>query len=364
MKAPPRMPDRRPAPPDDALLDTLPAAELQALRWSVRVGEGLSDAAQAEFQDWLCASPAHRAAYDEMAAVLQAVDELPPAGTARLRTTLAIASAQQSSARDLAQAAPRGPRRVLARRLLPHALAAVLALAVLGGGWAGWDRWQRQPVFSQQFATQRGQQLEAALPDGSRVQMDTATRAHVTLYRQRREVVLPEGQAVFQVRGDPARPFDVLAGAARITAVGTRFSVRYTPSLGTGAVQVEVMEGRVRVAPAAGDGAAVELMPGHAVSADAQGRVGAVAAVAAQAMAPWLTQRLSFDSAALSQVLAELGRYADLPVRIADPDVGALPVTASVDLRNIASFVRSLPHVLPVRLHQQGGTTEIAARPG
>jgi transmembrane sensor len=372
---------------DASLLDALSPVEIEALRWSVRSVDA-----------WLRAAPAHRAAYDDMAGVMSAFDEISAAGTARLRTSVAIDDAQQSSARDVAAnarasashptarvddarldqshgdaaepvragvSAPSGGARWM-RRLAPHALAAILAMGVLGGGWFGWDQWQRQPVFSQQFATARGQQLEARLPDGSRLQMDAATQADVTLYRHRREVALPEGQVVFHVQGDKARPFDVLAGGTRITVVGTTFAVRYTPSLGSQAVQVTVLEGKVRVARAQGDVAmleALELVPGQAVSVDAQGHLGPITAAAPASAAPWLSARASFDNTALASVLAELRRYGDLPLRLGDASVGALPVTASVDLSDIGGFVRSLPQVLPVRLQQRDGITEIVGLP-
>ncbi|CAN7274491.1 FecR domain-containing protein [Pseudorhodoferax sp. LjRoot39] len=360
---PPSGPDAHP----EALLDELSAIELEALRWSVRASDGLAPAARAELQAWLQAAPAHRAAFEDMAGVLDAVDEIPAVGTARLRATVAIDNAQASSATGARTpplpAADPAPRH--SRRLFPLALAALVALAMLGGGWFGRDQRQRQPVFSQQFATQRGQQLQAPLPDGSHLQMDTATQADVTFYRQRREVLLSEGQVVFQVKADQDRPFDVLAGATRVTVLGTRFLVRYTPSMGSRAVQVAVMEGRVRVAIAQGEHSAptrVDLLPGQVVSADAQGRLGTVERMATASMAPWLDQRLNFDNVALSSVLAELGRYGKQTVRVASPAIGALPVTAGVDLRNIAGFVQSLPHVLPVRLREHDGATEIVAR--
>lgn len=357
------------APPDADLLDELSPAQWQALRWSVRLGDAPAPAVQAEFRQWLHADAAHQAAYEDMAGVMAAVDAIPPEGTARLRTTQAIGNAQQSSA---GQAVPQrqapppaavparpGPVPAPVRRRLAQPLAALLALAVIGGGWFGWDRWQGQPVFEQHFATRRGQQTEVQLPDGSRLHLDTATDAEVALYRGRREVRLPEGQAVFEVQGDKARPFDVLAGSARITVVGTRFAVRHTPSLGSQAVQVSVIEGRVRVASAHGADRAVDLLPGQSMGIDGQGRLGHVSALPVQAVAPWREQRLSFENTPLDRVLAELGRYGDFGLRITDPATAALAVTASVDLRQVDRFVRSLPRVLPVRLRVRDGLTEI-----
>ncbi|KAF1043665.1 FecR family protein [Xylophilus sp.] len=348
----------------EALLGELSPVELQALRWTVRAGDGLDAGARAALQDWLDADPAHRAAYEDMAGAWAAIDEIPPAGHARMRAGIAIDASTIYSPNSHASASVGSPLtehtpHSLRRRRM-HAAAAVAALAVLGGGWLDWSHWQNQPVFSRHYATARGQSLDVALPDGSSLVLDTATEAGVTLYRRRREVRLPEGQALFQVQPDRARPFDVLAGAARITVVGTKFSVRYTPSMGSRTVQVAVIEGRVRVV-GEGDAAAVELAAGQTVAADARGRLGAVAPVAAEAIGAWRGRRLSFDGVPLAEVLAETGRYGDIGVRLRDPAAGSLPVTASVDLRNTAAFVHALPQVLPVRLERRGDGLEIVA---
>ncbi|MFT3813309.1 MAG: FecR domain-containing protein [Acidovorax sp.] len=383
-------------PIDESLLDELSTAEYEALRWSVRMSDGLGPEARAEFDAWLNADPANREAYDDMAGVWDAIGDIPPAGTAHIRASVAIDTAARTSAQDVAHAPPapvaapepepepaqappvaynpsarvhESPAPIAqppihtTRRGAAQALAAVAAIGVLGGaGWLGWNHWQRQPVFSQHYATQRGFMQSVDLPDGSSLQLDTATQADATLYRQRREVRVPEGQVFFHVAADAARPFDVLAGAVRITVVGTKFSVRYTPSLGSRAVQVAVSEGRVRVAS---NGAAAELAEaivlgaGQALTADADGKLGAVTAVAADSVAPWRKQRLSFDGVPLANVLAEIGRYGDVGLRVRDPAVGKLAVTASVDLRNLNAFVQTLPSVLPVRLERGEHGTEI-----
>lgn len=357
---------RAPDVPDTAgeeLLEELSPAEFEALRWSVRLGDGLDAAERAEFEAWRRADPAHQAAYDEMTGVSEAIDAMPAAGAARLQARVAIDRAGESATHAAVPVAPAtspAPPRPTRRRALAAA-AAVFAAA--GGGWFGWEAWRSEPVFEQRYQTQRGQQLDVALPDGSQMRLDTATTAEVSLYRGRREVRLAEGQAMFTVQSDQARPFDVRAGGTRVTVVGTRFSVRYTPSIGRPEVQVAVQEGRVRVAAASNDAVqnAIELAPGETVAADAQGRPGPVARIAPEGVAAWRSNRLSFDNLPLSAVLAELGRYGDVGIAVHDPAVAALPVTASVDLQRMGDFVRSLPQVLPVRLERRQGATEIVS---
>ena len=125
-----------------------------------------------------------------------------------------------------------------------------------------------------------------------------------------------------------------------------------------------VSEGRVRVAPGGAGAAAeaVDIIAGQTVTADANGRLGAVTAVAASGIATWRERRLSFDGVPLAEVLAEIQRYVDLGVRVPDPAAARLPVTASVDLRNPNAFVQALPRVLPVQLERCANGVEIVSR--
>ena len=59
--------------------------------------------------------------------------------------------------------------------------------------------------------------------------------------------------------------------------------------------------------------------------------------------------------------MAQFERYGDTGLVIRDPDVAAMRVKGSVDTRQAADFGAALPLVLPVRLRQHGGVTEIVA---
>ena len=338
----------------------------QALDWFARRERVLTPEETLELARWLAADPAHAAALQRWHSDWSALDALPAAGIERLRRQLAqdkAGSAQPHSRQ----------RRLWLKALVPRAaLATAATLAVTGAGsYLAWQQWQ-QPVYTASFATRRGQRQSVTLPDGSVLRLDTQTRLAVTLYRQRREVRLLDGQVMFQVQGEAHRPFDVLAGAMRITVVGTRFSVRHLGSAIASAaaaaaaddVRVEVEEGRVRVAriEAAAGGPAVLLVAGQAIAADAGGRMGQVASVSPAGVAPWREGRISFDDTPLSAVLAEFERYGDTGLVIRDPAVAQLAMTGIFDPARLDNFLRLLPRALPVRLRSEGGVTEIVAR--
>jgi transmembrane sensor len=340
-------------------------AEREALGWFVRARGGLSAQEQEELAAWQARDPAHAQAYARWQAEWQQLDALPAQGVAQLRAHLA-----QDLARERATA-PRPVRGWLAGSWAGSAAMAASVAVVAAGGLLAWHHWQQQPVFETHIATRTGEQVGVQLPDGSHLRLDTGTAIDVALFRQRREVRLPEGQAVFRVQGDAARPFDVLAGPLRITVVGTRFSVRNTPGIpGEEGVRVAVEEGRVRVAraDAPAPGAVVELTAGQQIASDAAGRLGAVAAVPASGIAPWRESRVSFDNTPLAQALAEFGRYGPTRLTVRDPAVAALRLTGTFDPRRLDNFVRVLPRVLPVRMQEPAepdaaAVTEIVAAP-
>ncbi|MFA9285844.1 FecR domain-containing protein [Comamonas sp. SY3] len=360
--------------------------EVEAIGWMVRRQDGLTAEEEAELQEWLERDPEHAKALEQAEGVWGRMDELPEEGVDALKAGLPtsaegpaplalppIAGRAAAHERRRPSGAPSSPgrRAWLANLgwLVPQAGVAAVALGVVGSGWYGWNIWQQQPTFTQSMATARGEQRQLALPDGSTLWLDTATQVEVTLYRQRREVRLLEGQAFFSVQPNSAQPFDVLAGATRVTVVGTRFSVRNTRSgLGDeGQVSVAVEQGRVRVASRQRtqelEGAAVELVAGQSVSTDASGLPGPVQHEAAPA-ANWREGRVSFNGSTLAQAVAEFERYGDTGLVIRDPAVGALKVHGSFELRQLAAFARALPRVLPVRLVPKDGKTEITAARG
>lgn len=338
----------------------------EVLDWFVRRHrEDWSAKDERLFRAWTDADPKHADAYRQWESRWQAFDAIAPETVAAWREGFA---GNQSAA----------PSR---RGFLKPAFALAAAGMVAGGSYLGWSHLQAQPVFMQAFATQRGQQLEVPLPDGSVLRLDTATRLEVRYFRQRREVRLVDGQAVFAVQSDAQRPFDVLAGPLQVRVVGTRFAVRYTPSVaGAEGGRVSVEQGRVRVSrrdPAPGGGwaepmsdasdavpqGAVFLTAGQQVQGDVLGVLAAVSAVPGDGIAPWREHRLSFVDTPLARALAELERYGSTGLVVRDPAVAALRLSGTFDPRDARTLRRALPSALPVRLRDDGPVAEIVAAP-
>ena len=337
--------------------------DAEALEWFARFSDAPEKAySNAAFRDWLGARPDRQAAFSRWQADWRQMDALPLSGVEQVRLQLKKDKAEAERQQREERAASR--RQWAWSAWIPQAaLSAVVLVLCAGGGYMVWDHWQQQPVFAQSYQTERGQQLSVQLPDGSHLRLDTSTRVEVSLYRQRREVTLPEGQAVFEVQKDSARPFDVVAGNTKVTVVGTRFSVR---NIAGRPVQVAVEEGKVRVAPVQSSGnapefASVVLTAGQQVVAGSTGPWGPVGAVAASGIAPWRDGRITLNNVPLSEALVEFERYAPTRIVVRDASVAALRVSGTFDPHHLSHFRHALPKVLPVRLQDNGELTEIVA---
>lgn len=346
------------------LTATPPSDDIQRLRkeamgWFVRRRDaGWQAGQEPAFQAWLAADPRHAEAYERCSRQWNELDAMPADLLANMRQTLA-----RDKARPAASQTPAAPSR---RRFLLWPAYSALAVAA---GYVTWQHVQAQPIYTQAFQTARGQQQNVQMSDGTRLLLDTATRLELSYYRQRREVRIIGGQVFFEVRAAADSPFHVLAGPMRVSVAGTRFSVRYTPDLpGNAGVQVAVEEGAVRVArlgPAEADQGRYDLLAGsllvagQQVAADERGELGPIAAVAADDIAPWRKQRVSFVDVPLGQALAELERYRSTGLVVNDPAAAALRLSGTFDPKNPAALRTALPRVLPVRLHDRGGYFEV-----
>ncbi|MDR3019169.1 MAG: FecR domain-containing protein [Delftia acidovorans] len=345
--------------------------DLAAAEWHTRMEQGLSAEEEAEFTEWLAASTAHEAALRHLGQSLAAGRSTSPEQLARLRAEQARRRSQSAPHAHPDAAAQRPgrswsrllPRTALAVLCCTVALALALALAVAVG--MGWHPWEQQPTFTSSHQTPRGQAKTITLPDGTALALDAETQTQVALFRDRREVRITQGQILFAVAPDSARPFHVLAGPARVTARSTRFSVRYRATgLEAGSVQVAVQQGHARVAGAQGAATPADLIAGQALSVSPTGTLGPVAAVAPGSIALWRKGLIRFENTTLADALVELERYGPTGLVVHDPAVAALRIGGTYQASRPAEFAHMLAQILPVTLVAgPDGRTEIAPAP-
>lgn len=369
----------------------------QASSWFVEFRVGDADAAARDnFNLWLRRSPENVQAYLEIARTYAELPAINLEGKVDVEALIAYARSEGNviplPARAPAVVRPSASLASAPRtgRGLRAALAASVLLAV--AGTIVWLQVQRGT-----YSTDIGERRSITLADGSTIDLNARTRIRVRMTEHERGVELLEGQALFQVAKDKARPFIVRSDGTQVRAVGTQFDV-YRRKNGT---TVTVLEGRVAVVPAGSrsdlrakeasarrDEAPAESAPAQqpATSAsraggtnlpenrDASALNAALPGSVAQALflvageqvtitseyvaAPtranvaaataWTQRRLVFEASPLTQVAEEFNRYTTRPLIVEDAqleDFHISGVYSSTDPASLVRFLRAQPGI-------------------
>jgi transmembrane sensor len=260
------------------------AVEDQALDWFARLRNATPGAAeQAEFQAWLRQSPRHAEAIEE----LEAIWGSPAFAAATRGLPVAVAAAHAT------------PSRIRPARKLRTSLGAIAAMLVVALGiWqapALLLRWQADHI------TAVGDRATIALPDGSTLILNTASAVALDFEDGRRNVRLLRGEAFFDVRHDPARPFRVAGRFGAVEVKGTAFSVRENETEDT----VILERGRVEVSLVANTADRATLAPDQQIVAGADTLSAVAPADPAMALA-WRQGRIVFDDQPFARMTGAL----------------------------------------------------------
>jgi transmembrane sensor len=226
-------------------------------------------------------------------------------------------------------------------------------LAVAGAGGLWWLQVSNPSTVA--YAAPRDRHRTIRLADGSALVLAQDSLALVKYTRRARSLTIERGEAYFEVRRDPDRPFEVQAAAVRVTAVGTAFNVARTSDR----VTVTVTEGTVDVVQLSRPGAAESSSPRPAASQHRHLSTGerlVVSDALAQSGQPergsepaWTNGHLQFVDAPLSDVVRAVGRYARRRVTIDDPRVADLTYSGTVFRDRVDEWTTALPAIFPIR---------------
>ena len=298
----------------------------QAIEWFVCLqSEQCPAEALRRFEAWLAKNDNHRAAYAEAERVWANMDDLKFMPIPGL---------------DLARSAK--PRKSTAAQLASLAFF-ILTSALLGGAWLEYS------AETIEYATRMGEHRHIELADNSTIVLNTDSRVSVRISLLQRNVVLTQGEALFEVNHNRLRPFTVKVADLRIRDVGTRFNVHKHANGAT----ISVLEGEV------------ELNNGHGVINEHLGAgnqrnysetsgLGNIEAVEAENLTAWVNGQLVFKHTPLRKVMAELECYHSLQFTFADPKLAQETLSGTFNSDDIDPFLHALETILPVQAKRNG----------
>lgn len=287
------------------------AIEAEACAWIAQLdGDEPSKQDLAAFREWVNRSPRHQQEIKRLSSLWSDLNIL---------TELAMP--------------PNTMKKRLGIRWPIWASACTALLLMLVGGLLYYQNLgQKMPQF---HSAGIGEQRVINLPDGSLVQLNTASQIKVDYGKSMREIRLLQGEAYFDVAPDAARPFTVYVRENMVRAIGTSFTVHVKPDN----VEVLVTEGTVELASVSEKRDVDNLL--SSTPAAVLGRVnvhqratfGRELESIQDLRQEEITRRLSwrkgmlvFSGEPLSKVIDEMSRYTTMKIIIADTDLGDMRI--------------------------------------
>ena len=270
--------------------DPAPTIRAEAIAWHLRLRDERAQDWD-EFANWLARDPRHSPAYDAVALDDAALNQ-------------ALVGWSQSTVARTNDNQPVTDRSIVSRRWLVGGLGAVAAAAALVF---------ITPLSSPQadfyeVATAAGEQRVVMLAGKDRVALNGNTKIRLDRKNSRFASLL-SGEAAFAIVHDPTAPFELILGDARVVDVGTAFNVVRTPA----GHRVEVSEGSILYNPSAEH---IALAAGQTLTSKTEDRRIIISRKPVSEVGGWQRGRLSYRSATLAEVAADLSRNIGTPISV------------------------------------------------
>lgn len=311
--------------------------------WCLRLAEGPLDPEEsAAFGEWLAVDPRHGELFDEAVSLWRTVEKVSADPEVLALRVAALESMQP------------GPSTRPARRFKRGGLVLASAGALLASAAGYW--YANLPDV---YQTGIGERRLVALPDGSKMSLDASSEVKVSYSRDRRDLMLENGRARFEVAKDPLRPFSVSVNGRIIVATGTQFSVERL----NGEVRVILLEGKVAVLRRDADGERAQpvrlgrdsrhaeyvLAPGKELVIGTDRARAEVSTVDPDRSLAWESGQLVFADEPLAQAIQQVNRYATRPIVLADSATGNVRISGAFTAGDVAAFVEGVTSAFPIR---------------
>ncbi|MEZ6002265.1 FecR domain-containing protein [Hyphomonas sp.] len=319
--------------------------ELQAAAWYARLAsDDASEKDYLQFEQWI-SDPKHRAAFDALQLMMFDVEDNANA----LREALVE--------NDRAPGSRSTPRRP-ARRRGWKVSGAIAAVATMAAAYVlmFYQASVTPPIEGIVYAAAPDKTQRITLADNTEITLNRGTEITVYWGETERRVVLSEGEAAFKVQHNEKAPMSVIVGADEIRDVGTVFNVLKDKSRLT----VTVAEGEVAVVSASNF--IQHVQSDFQYEVDHSSHDATIQPVRPEDAMAWQQGHLVYRDAVLSDIIRDINRYSDVPVRISDDSIMHLTFSGTLKIAPASTMLHTLEKFMPVEVTETGGALVVGSR--
>jgi transmembrane sensor len=202
------------------------------------------------------------------------------------------------------------------------------------------------------------------LPDGTEVSLNTDTKIkYPKIFTGNTREVSIEGEAFFQVKPNKEKPFIIHAGNAQVKVLGTSFNVNAYPAKKS--VEVIVETGKVQVLSKETEPSETNeliLTPGEKGTLIFTGNSLLKTTNQNPNFLAWKTRNLIFKATALAEVVENLGKVYKVDIRLADPKLNDLLLTAQFNDYPFDFILKVIETTFELEANEENGQYILKAR--
>jgi len=156
------------------------------------------------------------------------------------------------------------------------------------------------------------------LPDSSKVYINkNSNLSYLTSsFKSKERVVQLSGEAYFDVKSNPEKPFIIYSDKSRIEVLGTSFNVKSIAN----SEEIIVEEGKVAFVRKSDLESKLILTPGKKGFIDANGQLKKIKASNPNELS-WKTKKLIFSKTPMEEVVLEIEKYFSIDIVVAEPKI-------------------------------------------
>lgn len=281
----------------------------QAAAWFLRIQQSdCSDADRKAFESWLAEDEAHDNEYQQYVRLWQNLDRLErkPSRSSNRKSRLMVAW--------------------------------VIFLTITLGSL----QWLTN--HEELIVTAVGEREQIVLADGTTIDMNTDTVIRIALLGCSRKVTIERGEASFKIGSERFRPFIVHSGNGTLRDIGTEFNVVQQGDKTT----VAVLEGAVEVTLDNQISGIKTLRSGQQLTYSTHD-LSDISAVDAESIVAWRKNRLIFRDTPLNEVIHQINRYHERPIRLADSQLSKLTVSGEFNSADRVGLIQALKALFPLQ---------------
>lgn len=232
--------------------------------------------------------------------------------------------------------------------------AAAAALVMIITGFILWYHKPTAPnttqiAFTDSIVNNTGIPVKATLPDSSIVWLNS--NAVVTIaagFGRHDRHVQVSGEAFFDIKPDPARPFLAGSGPLTISVLGTSFIIEAYPT--EKETRVSLISGKVAVSST---DTSCTLAPGQMAAYVNQGRTMSISTLTLDPAA-WIHGKIILNKLALPEALDRLSRWYRVPIRYDREQIKKMVITGEFDRDTLSEVLHSVLFVHNLQFRDMG----------